>query len=162
MIELFASSDFPRTGALLAVSCWLTIAVINNWLDKPTNWLLLGTMMRQDLLKDEPVLGQGLKQRRILNPKAPKIALVFVIFAQVTIAILLWFATIYSFLGWVGFVDGLMVLAVINLAIGSFFGLWTIFLCGGLWFGYWIKSPQVQQVHFSLFIISLLLWQLAN
>jgi len=162
MIELFASPDFPRTAALVAIATWLTIAVLNNWRDQPTNWALLGTMMRQDLLKDEPVLGQGLKHRRIEDPEFPKKTLKIIIGAQVLIAMLLWIAAIVSGLDWLGYVDGIFAIATINIAVGAFFALWTIFLCGGLWFGYWIKTWHVQQVHFTLFIIALLLWQLAK
>lgn len=161
MIEILASSDFPRTAALVAIAAWLTIAVGNNRRDKPTNWLLLGAMVRQDLLKDEPVLGQGLKDRRIVDPGFPKLALRVVIAAQILIAILLWISALVSGLDWFGIIDGVIATAATNVAVGAFFALWTTFLCGGLWFGYWIKTWHVQQVHFTLFIIALLLWQIA-
>lgn len=162
MIELLASSGFPKTAALVAIAAWLTIAAGNNQRDKPTNWLLLGVMMRQDLLKDEPVLGQGLKDRRIDDPDFPKTALKVIIGAQILIAVLLWIAAIFSGLDWLGYIDGVVAAAAINVAVGAFFALWTTFLCGGLWFGYWIKTWHVQQVHFTLFIIALLLWQMTN
>ena len=162
MIDLFASSAFPRTAALLAISCWLSIAVVNNRRDRPTNWALLGGMLRQDLLRDEPVLGQGLADRRIEDPAFPKRLLSLVIGAQIVIATLLWLSTLFSALHWIGVVERTVAVAVINVAVGAFFALWTTFLCGGLWFGYWIKTWHVQQVHFTLFIVALLLWQLAS
>ena len=162
MIELLASSDFPRTAALIAIAVWLTIAVGNNWRDKATNTTLLGVMIRQELLEDEPVVGQGLKDRRIEDPDFPDKALEMIIAAQIIVALLLWIAAILSGLAWIGVADATVATAFINVAIGFFFALWTAFLCGGLWFGYWIKTWHVQQVHFTLFIIGLLLWQLAG
>jgi len=162
MIELLASPDLPRSAALIAVAAWLSIAVFNNLRDNETNVLLLGTTFRMDLLKDEVILGQGLRDRRAEGEALARTAMRWVIRAQVVICVLLWGAAVVSVLDWVGIGEPVYALAAVNVAVGSFFALWTTFLCGGLYYGYWIKAPQVQQVHFTLFIISLLLWQLAS
>jgi len=162
MIELLAAAEFARTSALIAVAIWLSIAIGNNRKDRPTNIQLLGVMMRMELLKDEPVLGKNLKDRCIDNTKFPGKALTAIVHSQILIAGLLWIAAIFSALDWFHLTDPIYAKAAINVAVGSFFALWTFFLCGGLWFGYWIKTSHVQQVHFTLFIISLLLWQLAS
>ena len=162
MLELLASPNLPRSAAMIAVATWLTIAVINNMRDKGTNVLLLGTMFRMDLLKDEPILGQGLRDRRAKGEGLARSMTKWVIRAQVGICVLLWGAATLSVLDWLGLCDPIYAIAAINVAVGSFFALWTGFLCGGLYYGYWIKTPQVQQVHFTLFIISLLLWQMAS
>lgn len=162
MIELLASPDLPRTAALLAIAAWLTIAVSNNRNDGETNVFLLGTMMRMDLLVDEKILGQGLVHRKKLGDALARTALKWVIRAQLFIVALLWIAATFSALNWFGLLDDTLAIAAINVSIGFFFALWTTFMCGGLYFGYWIKTHHVQQVHFTLFIIALLLWQLAN
>ncbi len=162
MLALLASPDLPRTAGLLAVAAWLTLAVSNNRRDNGTNVLLMGTMFRMDLLKDEAVLGQGLMHRRVQGEGMARTALRWVIRAQILIALLLWMAAIASGATWLGYLDDISTDAMINVAVGSFFALWTMFLCGGLYYGYWIKTPHVQQVHFTLFIIALLLWQLAH
>ena len=162
MIEFLASSDLPRTAALIATAAWLTIGVTNNMRDGETNVLLLGTMMRMDLLKDEAVLGQGLIDRATTGDGRARAALRWVVRSQVLIAGLLWIAALLSLGDWIGIVEPILAVAAINVGVGAFFALWTTFLCGGLWYGYWIKTSHVQQVHFTLFIISLLLWQLAT
>ncbi|MFY0681439.1 MAG: DUF2165 family protein [Thalassovita sp.] len=162
MLTLLASPDLPRTAALLAISAWLTMAVLNNFKDRGTNVLLLGTMMRMDLLIEEDTLGQGLVHRRMAGEAPAQTALTWVLRAQVLIVVLLWMAGVFSAADWLGLMDETLAVATINVAIGCFFALWTLFMCGGLYFGYWIKTPHVQQVHFTLFIIGLLLWELAN
>lgn len=162
MIELLASPDLPRTAGLLAIAAWLSIAVTNNRKDEGTNVLLLGAMMRMDLLVDENVLGQGLIHRRKTGDALARASLKWVIRSQLLIALLLWGAAGFSGANWIGLVDDMITTAAINVAVGAFFVLWTVFLCGGLYFAYWIKTPHVQQVHLTLFMIGLLLWQLAN
>lgn len=162
MLDLLAAPGLPRSAALIAIAAWLSIAVTNNRRDKSTNVLLLGTMFRMDLLRDEKILGQGLSDRRVEGDGLARTALAWVIRAQTVIALLLWIAAALSVGDWLGVSDPVLARAAVNVAIGSFFALWTTFLCGGLYFGYWIKTPHVQQVHFTLFIISLLLWQLAG
>jgi hypothetical protein len=49
-----------------------------------------------------------------------------------------------------------LAIARANGALGAFLGLWLFFLCGGLWFGYWMKMGPVQQVHLTLMVIALL------
>ena len=162
MIELLASPDLPRTAALVAIAAWLSIVVTNNRKDGETNVLLLGTMMRMDLLADEKVLGQGLILRRATGDALARRALKWVIRSQVLIVVLLWAAAGFSTANWLGLAEETHAVAAINVAIGAFFALWSVFMCGGLYFGYWIKTPHVQQVHMTLFIVGLLLWQLAN
>lgn len=162
MLDLLAAPELPRSAALIAIAVWLSIAVTNNRRDKSTNVLLLGTMFRMDLLRDEKILGQGLSDRRVEGDGLARAALAWVIRAQFLIAFLLWGAAALSVGDWLGLSDPTLARAAINVAIGAFFALWTTFLSGGLYFGYWIKTPHVQQVHFTLFMISLLLWQLAG
>ena len=162
MLETLASVGLPRTGGLVAMAAWLSIAVYNNVRDKGTNLYLLGAMFRMDLIKTDPNVGNDLEDRAIDDPDAPERAIRAVIAAQVGIGALLWAAAVLSAASWLVGFDPLVMRAVGNVAIAAFFGLWTFFLCGGLWFGYWIKTSHVQQVHFTLFIISLLLWLLLH
>ena len=40
--------------------------------------------------------------------------------------------------------------------------LWGGFLCGGLWFGYWIKQGAMQMVHMTLFMLGIGTYLLFN
>jgi hypothetical protein len=42
-----------------------------------------------------------------------------------------------------------------DLALLLFASMWFLFLCGGLWFGYWITLPSVQTVHLLMLIATL-------
>jgi len=44
---------------------------------------------------------------------------------------------------------------IANYSLSAFMSMWFFFLCGGFWFGYWIKTPQIQEVHMKLIIISI-------
>lgn len=49
-----------------------------------------------------------------------------------------------------------------NIALSMFAAMWLVFLCGGLWFGYWIKQGPIQGVHFTLLILSVACMMLVN
>jgi hypothetical protein len=91
-----------------------------------------------------------------MNPNSAINALRAVVAVQIIVALLLWIATAAILAWWFGVMNRDVALATANIAIVGFLGLWTSFLCGGLWFGYWMKMPQVQQVHLSLFTIALI------
>ncbi len=42
-----------------------------------------------------------------------------------------------------------------TLALTCFLMLWMGFICGGLWFGYWLKQGAIQSVHMTLILITL-------
>jgi predicted small integral membrane protein len=151
-----------RTVLLGGLAAWLTLAAANNIRDSGTNIHLLGTMMRMSLIEEDPAVGRGLLGRAVRSEGAPRFLLAAVIVVQVIVCVLLWWGTLL--LGQVAAAGGDrdQARAVATLALTAFAALWFVFLIGGLWFGYWIKTPQVQQVHFTLLIVAILALLLVN
>lgn len=153
--------DIAITVLLAGWAAWLSIAVWNNSVDRGTNEFLIGTMLSMRLIKEDPKVGLGLEARASDDTSTAKRLLTGIICIQVIISGLLWAAAIcfaYSLLGG----DRFLAVGVTNLALTAFGALWLFFLCGGLWHGYWIKTPQVQQVHLTLVMITVLLLAVTN
>ncbi len=151
------STLMPKIVSMAGLSCYLSIAVFNNMIDRGTNKFLLGQMLSMDLLMCDHVLARGLMARAIKSINASTFVLNLIIVLQALIAILLWGGTLQ--LVWAFTIDQDMLHLAINtcnLALSLFMGLWFLFWCGGLWFGYWIKTGQIQEVHMKLIIISIL------
>lgn len=160
-MDLFASLDFPRFVLLTGVSVWLWIAVANNIIDRQTNVYLLGIMFSMKLLFEDENLGSGLKQRAVKESGFSARALSWVVAYQVCAAILLTAASLAMGARWLGLQD-LGATGLANLAVASFVSLWFFFMCGGLWFGYWMKQSHVQQVHMNLVLFSMGIFALIN
>lgn len=139
-----------KTLVTAGLATWLSMAVGNNIIDPGTNIHLLTQMMSMAELKQDGVLGQRLLWRRVEAAWTVRLVLLLVIFAQVAVALLLWRATFL--LGWTP--DAKAAVSAANLGVGSFAGLWFVFLTGGMWFGYWMKMVPVQQVHMALLAIA--------
>jgi predicted small integral membrane protein len=150
-----------RVVVVSGLAAWLSLAVFNNIRDPGTNIHLLGTMMRMSLIEEDPAVGRGLLRRAVRSQTAPRVLLTAVVLAQVIICALLWWAAV-ALLQAVGGDGQGRAQAIATLAISAFATLWLVFLIGGLWFGYWIKMPQVQQVHLTLLIIAVLVLVLVN
>lgn len=158
----FASSLFPPAIALFALAAWLSFAVLNNIRDPNTNRHLLGQMFTMQMLAEDPNLGKGLLKRSIDSRGFPVVVLGAVVAIQLLLAAALWVAAISVGMAWIGRLETEIAVAVANLAIAGFTALWSLFLCGGMWFGYWMKMWQVQQVHLTLFVIGLLAFLLVQ
>ncbi|MBQ0218061.1 DUF2165 family protein [Alcaligenes faecalis] len=147
---------FSRLLILGGLAMWLSIAVINNVTDSGTNRLLLSHTLSMDLVMAEELLGAGLLWRAWSAQWAP-VVLYVVAAVQLTCAILLWWAALSY--GKAFLVQKACVLLRARnravLALSLFVFLWLFFICGGLWFGYWLKQGPVQMVHFSLIVIGL-------
>lgn len=145
----------PRAVLLTGLAVWLTIAVLNNVTDSGTNIIHLNRMLSMRLLADDPLFGNGLEWRAWQTVSAQTILYVVVVW-QVLTACALWLAA-FRMMG--AALSGEMndaALRSANLALSMFLALWLVFLCGGLWFGYWMKQGPIQGVHLTLVIISLL------
>lgn len=146
--------DISLTKALYSVgwACWLLVASINNMTDAGTNRLLLQRMIGMHELRADPALGKGLLWRAVDSETTCRWILNAVICCHMFIATALLYAA------WL-FVTGAPIdesTAAGTLAFTGLCGIWFAFLCGGLWFGYWMKMPQVQQVHLSLLTLGAL------
>lgn len=147
---------FSRLVILLGLAIWLSIAVVNNLTDPGTNSLLLGYTLSMDLIRTEEILGAGLLWRAWPTQWSPVI-LYFVVAVQLVCATILWWATAayakaFSYKDVQALSDG-RDRAV--LALSLFILLWMFFICGGLWFGYWLKQGAVQIVHMVLILIGI-------
>jgi predicted small integral membrane protein len=143
---------------MFGLAMWLSIACLNNIIDKNTNRHLIKNMLNMSLIKEDGVLGQGLLTRAWHKDHYAKIILGIVITAQAIISVLLWLGG-FEFLMLQFDITSVSIktaMLISNYGLLSFMSLWLCFLCGGLWFGYWIKMGQVQIVHMTLLLISLL------
>lgn len=140
------------------LAAWLSLAVSNNILDFGTNRFLLANVTSMRELKADPNLGKGLVGRAVENARYPTLILCAVIVMQVVVALLLWRGAWHLAFA----ADARAAVGAANLGLASFLALWLWFLIGGLFYGYWMKMPQVQQVHLALVIISTLAIILVN
>jgi len=151
-----SSSILPKTILLAGLAMWISIAVLNNMTDMATNIFHLNNMFTMSLLKNQDMFAQGLKWRAIPVGIAPT-ALYIIIAVQLIVSSALWVAAwkylqiLMSKSSTVGHTDR----ASANLALSLFGGLWLTFLCGGLWFGYWMKQGAIQNVHFTLLLVTI-------
>ena len=141
---------------MLGFSFYLSIALLNNIIDKKTNRFLLAQMLEMKSLKEDGVLGQGLLYRACRSQTLPVRMLNGICAIQFIITILLWCGSILLIMAALHDVALYYAIDVCVIALTGFMGLWFFFWCGGLWFGYWIKMGQIQEVHMRLIILSLL------
>jgi predicted small integral membrane protein len=149
-----ASTHFPKAVVLGGLAIWMTVAVLNNLTDRGTNIAHLETMLTMGLLVEDPVFGNGLEWRA-LPPGLASALLWFVSVAQVVVAVALWRATLAYASAIRGRCAASKAISRANVGLGLFLALWLVFLCGGLWFGYWMKQGPIQGVHLTLILVSL-------
>ncbi|GGK43131.1 DUF2165 family protein [Salinarimonas ramus] len=147
-----------KTVLMAGIAAWMSIAVFNNATDPGTNRYLLGLMLEMTLLQDEPNgLGAGLLWRAWSSEVAPPL-LWGIVAVQIAIALYLWRGALTF--GAAAFSGDRVALEDARRtcirALTAFMTLWIFFLCGGLWFGYWMKQGAVQMVHMTLLIMSVL------
>ncbi len=150
---------------LLGMTLWFTLVVINNMTDPGTNLHLIGQMMRMDLLKGDPQMGNGIEWRAVNSPAVHKAVFVLVIFFQLLAVTLLWKAVIEFAMASGKPVSSDLVLHAIssaNIGLGVLLAKMFWFWCGGMWYGYWMKTPQVQQVHMTLLVMLMLEFLIIN
>ncbi|MDX1452332.1 MAG: DUF2165 family protein [Oleiphilaceae bacterium] len=143
---------------LFGLSCWMLLAAANNLLDPNTNITLLHRMMSMQALQEDQHLGQGLLHRARAAQSAIPTLLKGIAIYQLILALGMLLCSLLMLLLVVGItpVATHTVLVLSALTMSGFMAMWLFFLVGGLWFGYWIKMGQVQFVHLSLLMISIL------
>jgi len=146
-----------RMVLLFFISTWLSIAVINNLTDPNTNIHLVTNTLTMSLLQNQgEILGQGLLWRAL--PKSWVVYLYYgIVLAQFSIAYLLWnswFRYVFAYYKKDQLKIDCAVKKVLT-ALTCFLALWLAFICGGLWFGYWLKQGAMQSVHMTLILIAL-------
>ena len=109
--------------------------------------------------------GNGIEWRAIKSPTVHKTVLVCVILLQLLAVILLWKAVIEFAMASKGPVAPVAVHHAIlsaDIGLGVLLAKMIWFWCGGMWYGYWVKTPQVQQVHMTLLVMLMLEFLIIN
>nr|WP_281168881.1 DUF2165 family protein [Salipiger mucosus] len=155
------SSLLPRTVVMTGLAAWMTIAVLNNLTDQGTNLANLETMLTMRLLSEDQVLGNGLEWRAWGSGSTASVLYCVIAWQLATAAALWWGAAAHlrALLGNGGTGEAA---TAASIALSMFAAMWLVFLCGGLWFGYWIKQGPIQGVHFTLLILSVVCMLLVN
>jgi predicted small integral membrane protein len=149
---------------LIGLGFWLLIASLNNIIDPETNTFFISDMMTMEKLKADPsVMGNSLFQRSVDNKGLAAKLLTLIAAVQCITAIaliasgVLFFSSLFSS-------ERIYAISLVvsNLSLCGFCSIWLFFLCGGLWFAYWIKFPFAQTTHFILLMTGLLTSILIN
>jgi predicted small integral membrane protein len=150
--------NYIQASYLILLGLWLGLAALNNVVDRGTNRMLLGNMLSMKLIKEPPLMGQGIWNRAIASQSIVHFLLWAIVIIQFLIVTLLLFA------GWSIATLGLNTetLDAAHTALGAFGALWAMFMTGGLWFGYWMKTWHLQLVHMMLVVFTLLGFFLLN
>ncbi|WP_330960986.1 DUF2165 family protein [Photobacterium sp. 53610] len=151
-----------KAAIVTGLAMWLTIAATNNLLDSGTNQFLLSSMFKMEGLIADPVFGNGLESRAIHINGIEKIALSIIILVQYIVSLSLWYASYCYFKAFASKGCEVKAISVTNIALSLFAMIWVCFLCGGLYFGYWLKFSGPQGVHFTLLIISIIAFVMNN
>lgn len=131
---------------MAGLSSYLTIAVINNIVDKGTNRFLLKQMFSMLLLENDPVFGKGLTSRAIHSERMSVLLLYLISTIQIIISGGLWYGAIQLTMAFLHYANHLSyAINCCTLALSCFMALWFFFWCGGLWFGYWIKQDRFKK-----------------
>lgn len=136
---------------------WFSLAVFNNITDFQTNRFLIGKMIGMEEIKDDPNLGNQIQWRALHGKHWATIIFSGVVLYQVLAAfklILVGIALVEITM--TGNTLSNEILQQVNIALLMMLILWFGFLTGGLWFGYWMKMPQVQVVHILLVLITIM------
>lgn len=147
---------FCHASIIFGLALWMSIAAFNNLNDPATNNFHLGNTLSMDLLKLDGKLGMGLIWRAWSVQWRSEVLYVVVVF-QIIIAFLLWRAGFTYARAWLQCCLAMFEVARHQavVALTCFVLLWLGFICGGLWFGYWIKQGMIQSVHLTLILIGI-------
>jgi predicted small integral membrane protein len=157
------SGLLPLVVFLLAgTALWFSLIAVNNTTDFATNRTLIGDTVSMKAIIADQTSGRGLHWRALPRGVAGPL-LVAVIAYQATAAAFMWRAVLTGarLMRGAG-QDVATFVRHANRSLTLFAGMFLGFLIGGLWFGYWMHLGPVQQVHFTLLIIGVLLAVLVN
>jgi predicted small integral membrane protein len=163
-----ASTDHPAKNlalvkliALSWLTVWLGFIAFNNITDFRTNRSLISQMFQMNELKTAPVRGRGLTWRALPDSLASPTLVGVIVFELVIVALLA--RALPAALRHYRFgTDATVFLKRANLALAAALGLPSLFLAGGMWFGYWLFMGPVQQVHLTLLIIVVVVTVMVN
>ncbi|MDO8235834.1 DUF2165 family protein [Citrobacter werkmanii] len=151
----------PKTVIMAGMALWMSSIVFNNIFDSGTNIYNINNTITMSLLKDDPVLGLGLKWRAWPDGYAPLI-LKCVIAYQLVIVCSFWFSAYRYMKAFLGKIPEASAIRTSNIALIIFSIHWFGFLCGGTWFGYWIKQGAFTGVHTMMLLMNIVLFIFIN
>ena len=158
-MNLYKKIHLSRTIFMTGFALWITLIAINNLTDRGTNIHLLSRMFTMKDIIADPVMGNGLEWRALPSEPTATIVLWAIIAYQILNAALLWRASIL-FIKVLRFPSHIKkrqyALRAANIALTCMMIQWMVFMCGGLFFGYWIKMGAVQSVHMALLMTTLI------
>jgi len=139
---------------ILGLGIWLLIAALNNLFDPKTNHHLISGMMKMTAIEKEvQPLGKGLLWRAFKKTNCVYTFLRVIACYQFLCALFLIISVASFCYGTFFHLQSVAFdLELINTALVFFNAIWLFFLCGGLWFGYWIKFFPAQTTHFILLL----------
>jgi predicted small integral membrane protein len=148
--------SLSQTIFITGLTVWMTIIVTNHFFDYDTVYHTIVRMFKMPKLIADPNLGNGIEWRSGDWPKLAEMVFDGVILFQCVIVILLWRATISHLkVNNTDAKDHTTALKKINLALSLMIVMWFLFMCGGLFFGYWMEMGHVQDNHFNFLIMTL-------
>lgn len=153
------SQQMFKLTFLIFIALWITIAVLNNITDPNTNISNIKNTISMEILKEDS-LAVGLTWRAWPSSFAAPVFYVICII-QIFTSFMMWRAVFYFIKGFLN-QDIVYATRCVNHALIAFICLWGGFLCGGLWFGYWIKQGAMQMVHMTLFMLGIGTYLLFN
>jgi predicted small integral membrane protein len=154
----FEALTWGKAVVVAGFAAYLALFVINNLIDPATNSAAVGRMMSMRELRDDPPWGQGVLWRAVDSPAVHKIAYRLVIAAQALTSVVLWWATVMFVRAAItGYQPGALrsAVALADLGLCLFIGIWLSFILTGLWFSYWVNMGPIQQGHLTLLLISI-------
>ncbi|MBP6346018.1 MAG: DUF2165 family protein [Neisseriaceae bacterium] len=146
------SLNHLRTTALLLLTLWFSLILINNLTDPGTNTALIAAVVSMEGLRADPAFGNGLLWRAVAQPQAfAEVALKLVIAYQLCLVMLLWRAVWHN----VRRSASAQALAAANLGIALMCLQGVGLMLMGLYFGYWLHFGGPQLVHLLILLSSL-------
>lgn len=151
------SRIFPLFIFLLGLSVWMTLITLNNINDSGTNTLFIKQMLNMSLFDKESGIGTNLLWRSMNTYWLPSAMLWAVVAYETVIDIAMWRAVVKCLRHLLKNEEiNEKTRASINIALTIFMGLFLMFICGGMWFGYWMHQGPFQMVHVMGIILSML------
>ncbi|WP_186647837.1 DUF2165 family protein [Fluviispira vulneris] len=155
--------DYFKFCVFFGMSCWIFLIFLNNLKDKSTNFNILHNMFTMREIKNDKNTSQALTKRSINSESFAKKTLVFVTLYQFITSIFMIISALFYLLTiLINYEYATLAIQFMNFSLVLFVAMWIFFICGGLYFGYWIKTPQYQQMHFNLLKVSILIFLLIN
>lgn len=142
---------------MAGMALWMSSIVFNNIFDAGTNISNIENTVTMSLLKNEPLLGLGLRWRA-WPAGYGALLLKCIVTYQLIIVIAFWISA-YAFLRVLaGKITERSAIRMTNVALTLFSIHWFGFLCGGTWFGYWIKQGAFTGVHMNMLLMTIALF----